>query len=553
MKTVLFVSVCLALHGVISAKEKIDWSVPAGNIESAFPCKHSAKQTEFIRIYSSGIYEHLLFDVKAEGKEYVKRNLGKFVRRGKKITFLTPYYKQFSGEFKYGIFYHKMGLYRSKWDAILERTTRRAFVENNSPAYHKPFFIGMKCNVIVFNKEAKDELEFHELVAYLVAGKETDSAMVASFEHFIARSISYDHVGYDTEITVNDQFDVRSILAGPNRKALCEGYSNCLRQLCYSAGIEIFEIPGWTRPSVAELSRLGGYHVWNKIYVDGNYELHDLTWADNGDYAHGSWLNTAPEVMVLSHFPDRIEEQLLETPISQIDFLTTACVYPFVEGVTLKHSPLPSYIYTKDAVQFTVHSDAQVALFRMNPDVLFEPGTKEPKGTRTAQIIFPESNYRKEVKGDSTTYVIQLTSFLTVFQIEIDESYEILFAAVKGTYSDLLSFYAQQANQEQYEKFVKGVLSAIKLKDYELLKNLAGERSVFFDKKGRFALNKEPLALIEAWDGTYSQLFELKNTTFEPKDTAKPTEWKSYLVEIPNGVKFTLNKVDGRYTVAKLE
>ena len=87
MKTVLFVSVCLALHGVISAKEKIDWSVPAGNIESAFPCKHSAKQTEFIRIYSSGIYEHLLFDVKAEGKEYVKRNLGKFVRRGKKITF----------------------------------------------------------------------------------------------------------------------------------------------------------------------------------------------------------------------------------------------------------------------------------------------------------------------------------------------------------------------------------------------------------------------------------------------------------------------------------
>jgi putative ABC transport system permease protein len=36
-----------------------------------------------------------------------------------------------------------MGLYRSKWDAILERTTRRAFVENNSPAYQKPFFIGM--------------------------------------------------------------------------------------------------------------------------------------------------------------------------------------------------------------------------------------------------------------------------------------------------------------------------------------------------------------------------------------------------------------------------
>ena len=36
-----------------------------------------------------------------------------------------------------------MGLYRSKWDAILERTTRRAFVENNSPAYQKPFFIGI--------------------------------------------------------------------------------------------------------------------------------------------------------------------------------------------------------------------------------------------------------------------------------------------------------------------------------------------------------------------------------------------------------------------------
>jgi hypothetical protein len=556
MKKEMLMGVLLVLNVQANAKSEVNWTLPEGKITAVFECSKQAKRTEIVRIYNSGQYEHLLYETKGGGSEYVERNLGVYSKKGIKIVFNTPTFKEFSGKFKYGMFYLSDGLYGKRLDARLKKEESILYASSDDPNNLKPLFIGLKSDVIVKNRESAEQVDFEALVNYLTEGVESDSAKVAMIEQFIARSIEYDIVGFQTEQYANDQYDIASILAGTNRIAVCSGYSYVLSYLCEIAGVEIHEVTGYTRGGVSELSKLNGYHVWNKILVDGQFELHDLTWADMGDYADGSWLNVRPEMLVLSHFPDCLQDQLLETPLSQAVFLNTACIVPFVKDVNLKNSPIAAQIFTVKDLKLTFQKDAKVIIYKTDGDAMFEPKSFESIGTIKERILFPVSDHKVSTEGDSSTYIIDLRSFLNVFYVEVDESYLIMFVGVRGTENDLLHYYAENADHEHYEKYLRGLLSAIKLKDYDRLRALAGnDNSLFFDNKGNFKMNRSFLETIEAWDGTMSELYVLDNMAMEEDESGSAVQknWSSYYVEIPHGLKFTLDWVDGKYSVASIE
>jgi hypothetical protein len=556
MKKEMLMGVLLGLNVQVSAKSEVNWTMPEGKITAVFECSKQAKRTEILRIYDSGQYEHLMFETKGGGSEYVERNLGLYSLKGIKIVFNTPTFKEFSGKFKYGMFYLSDELYGKRLDARLKKEESVLFPLSDDRNNEKPFFIGLKSDVIVKNREAVEQVDLEALVNHLIEGEETDSAKVATIEQFIARSIEYDIVGFQTEQYANDQYDIAAILASTNRIAVCSGYANTLSYLCELADIEIHQVNGFTRGGVSELSKLKGYHVWNKILINGEFELHDLTWADMGDYAHGSWLNVRPEMMVLTHFPDRLQDQLLESPLSQSSFLSTACIVPFVKNAELKHAPIAAQVFTDKELKFTIHKNAQVTIYSADNDAMFEPKSFEQFGTITERILFPVSNHSITTVGDSSTYVIDLRSFLNVFYVEVDDSYLMMFVAVKGTEKDLLHYYTETANQENYEKYLRGLLAAIKLKDYDRVRTLAGkDNNLFFDSKGNFKMNGSFLETIEAWDGTMSELYVLDNMAMEEDEMGSVGQkiWSSYYVEIPHGLKFTLDRVDGLYTIASIE
>lgn len=552
----MLMGVLLVLNVQANAKNEVNWTLPEGKITAVFECGKQVKRTEILRIYDSGQYEHLMFETKGGGSEYVERNLGMYSKKGIKIIFNSPTFKEFSGKFKYGMFYLSNGLYGKRTDARLKKEESILFSLSGDRKNQKPFFIGLNSDVIVKNREASEQVDIEALVNYLIAGEETDSAKVATIEQFIARSIEYDKVGFQTEQYANDQYDVISILAGANRKAVCSGYSNTLSYLCELAGIDIEQVSGFTRGGVSELSKLKGYHVWNKILINGKFELHDLTWADMGDYAHGSWLNVRPEMMVLTHFPDRLQDQLLDYPLSQSAFLSSACIVPFVKNAEMKHSPIAAQVFADKELKFTLHKNAKVSIYSSDNDDMFEPKSFEQFGTITERILFPVSNHSITKVGDSSTYVIDLRSFLNVFYVEVDDSYMMMFVAVKGTEKDLLHFYTETANQENYEKYLRGLLASIKLKDYDRLKALAGkDNTLFFDSKGNFKMKESFVETIEAWDGTMSELYVLDNMTMKEDETGTVAQknWSSYYVEIPHGLKFTLDRVNGLYSIASIE
>jgi hypothetical protein len=153
-------------------------------------------------------------------------------------------------------------------------------------------------------------------------------------------------------------------------------------------------------------------------------------------------------------------------------------------------------------------------------------------------------------------YHFDISSFITVFNVEVNDAYSLMFVVINGSEQELLQYYAEQINDVNYDQYLKAILSAIKLKDYRQLKKITGtDSNIFFDKNGVLNLSQSVLRSIENWDGSLSDLEERTNKTIEKDADGKEKVhiWKSYYTEIPNGLTFTLLLNDGHYSVSSIE
>lgn len=539
----------------LNAKKTFDWTVPEGELINVFICEKDTKKTELVRIYSSGQYEHLLYETKNGNKEYVLRITGNWTYKFRKITFLTPANKIFNGKFKYGSFFIKEHLYVSRRDMLFARETPK-YRSELTYMYVKPFFMCLYNESIVHNKEAQDGLDLEALVAFFKNESTSEKELVENLEWFIIQSIEYDEVGFEAEKPINDQYDIYGILAGPNRVAVCEGYANILHTLAQMAGIDVQVVSGYSRSNFSEISKMAGYHAWNKLTIDGEEELHDLTWADCGQIIDFAWINVRPEIMIGSHFPDRLEDQLLEKPVIQSAYLNSACLLAYAEDAEIAHTFIPATLFIDRKLNLTFAKDAKVSFYRIDDDVLNMNKSFEKIRIEKELYLYPVSNYSCDKSGDSAIYHFDISSFITVFYVEINDAYTLMFVVVNGGEKDLLQYYTEQTNDANYDQYLKGILAAIKLKDYNQLKKITGDApNFFFDDQGILQLSPSILASIERWDGTLSDLTEMTNKTIEKDANGKEKEqiWKSYYTEIPNGLKFTLLLQDGRYSVSSIE
>jgi hypothetical protein len=545
------VLVCMQLN----AKKSFDWTMPEGELINVFVCAKDGKKTELLRIFSDGQYEHLLYETKSGNKEFVLRITGNWALKRRKITFLQPENRVFNGKFKYGSFFVKEHLYLTRRDMLFARETPK-YRSELTYMYSKPFFMCLYNETIVHNKEAQDGLDLEALVAFFKSKATSEKELVENLEWFIIQSLEYDDIGFETKNLTNDQYDIYGMLAGPIRLAVCAGYANILCTMAEMAGIKVQKVKGYTRSRFSEISKLAGYHAWNRLTIDGEEQLHDLTWADYGNYIDFAWINVRPEIMIGSHFPDRLEDQLLDTPVLQSSYLNSACLLAFEQDAEIVHSFIPATLYLDQKLNLTFAKDAKVSFYRIEEDVLYMNKSFEKMRVEKELYLYPVSNYTCDKTGDSAVYHFDISSFITVFNVEVNNAYSLMFVVVKGSEQELLQYYTQQTNDVNYDQYLKAILSAIKLKDYDQLKKIVGaDSNIFFDKNGALNLSQSVLQSIENWDGSLSDLEEMTNKTIEKISAGKENEqiWKSYYTEIPNGLTFTLLLNDGHYSVSSIE
>ena len=544
-KVILFV-VLTAFGLNVSAKEKKNWVYSDGKIEKVFEIDASGKTNEILRIYDDGTYEHLKFTQKASGREEVMRTLGNYVINRSKITFNVPEKKSFSGKFKFGTFFYNGKLYANLFDMKV-RKKNELFRSTRERKYFKPFFICLNKDEVVSNSESAEQIDLKRLLDYILTGQKKEEDRVMAIIKLIVESVEYDYDGYLKNNYANEQDDVKSILAGTKRMAVCAGYAHTIKSLCDLAGINAEKINGHTKQTFADIMHLGGYHAWNVIQVDGEKRLYDVTWADDGETIDMRWVDVDPLVMIGTHFPDMSEDQLVSKPITQEQFLNAPVITPLVGSANPVAINIPARQFAGNNFRFVLPGKHSVIVSLVPVEMTETVYSGEANsGSRSYS---PKHIGSGHFDGDSTYFVVPLTQAINPLEIEIDGHLEIKTVIFKGGQTDLMKYYISKVDRKHSDAYVKAVIAAIRLNDVKTLKELVGsENQVFFDKKGKLKLDKKVVLSCLDWTGDLTSLTKTRHISYSTlaDGTIENTDELELHVDIPGKLKLTL-EFDGQF------
>ena len=194
----------------------------------------------------------------------------------------------------------------------------------------------------------RDHNQLHPLVKTLPASAKKSIQTVAAYiaereqDPFLRAKALHDyvinHVTYDMEVLQTGQRpsqDARTIFA--TGKGVCEGYANLFTALAKSAGLEAATVYGKVRKDLAPIDDIPawlraqamGYdwtlHAWNAIKINDQWQIVDTTWDDldqgrSSTSYRAQYLMPAPEVMIVSHFPEQAAWQLINPALSESAF-----------------------------------------------------------------------------------------------------------------------------------------------------------------------------------------------------------------------------------------
>ncbi len=118
-----------------------------------------------------------------------------------------------------------------------------------------------------------------------------------------------------------------------SRSASPEGYANLFKAMCELVRIRCEVIPGLAKFDPRDIGKINpkwNSHTWNAVEIDGTWYVLDIAWsAGHTDRKFrfftpsftDAWFLTDRDLFALSHYPDKKQWQLLDTPINKSNFI----------------------------------------------------------------------------------------------------------------------------------------------------------------------------------------------------------------------------------------
>lgn len=203
--------------------------------------------------------------------------------------------------------------------------------------------------------------DLDKLANDLTRGLDTDHEKVRAIFTWISGNIGYDtkaaHKKSSTvSFTYSTEEELQQLLAEENervilevlnkKKGVCEGYARLFKTLCDKCDIRAEVINGYARnrPSSIGKEVTGrSNHAWNAVFLYDKWYLLDVTWGsgytDPGvtkftkEFRPGYFL-TPPEKLIMDHYPDDADWQLLNRKVTRKEFFN----YPLVKAGFLKYN-----------------------------------------------------------------------------------------------------------------------------------------------------------------------------------------------------------------------
>lgn len=509
-----------------------------------------SESCELIRLYPNQTFEHLRYIYDYTGTNCrVKRNVGEYQQTKSKLVLKSPEGEHFDCYYYDRPFYLKKNLFRNRLCALMPRRKTIFRKAKHVSDFSKPYYVHPKRNVAVRLEKPDTTINLYDLVHLIVGEESNDEEKALKIAHFITSSINYDREFLKTRIYACPQTDSRRILFD-TQLAVCAGYSYVFQELTKLAGLKCKKISGYARNELNDISRKGTYHAWNIIWIDNEPKLYDVTWADGQD---NQWLDVNPSIMIYSHFPDNVEDQLLQEPITFNQFKQMPIALPTDSSASINFSENRGTVYCDSVFRVSFSGEPEIQISLASNGVFVTPYRGDP-GQVKIRLHKNIKTARKIRSGDSTHVFVPLKKTVTPLIFDIDQSTTVKYKVIKGNFDDLMKYHVESASNKIKERMAMGVVSAVYLGDEDKLAELTSDTcSVFFDEQGRYVLDKKVIEEVNRWDGNISHWIRVFDTE-SYKEGAKLLEGDNYedLFQITDRLQFVFEQKKYKVVLKKL-
>ncbi len=174
---------------------------------------------------------------------------------------------------------------------------------------------------------------------------------------------------YDKERKKKALFRARLDDYFTQKKALCRGYSSLFELGCELMGIKARSVNGYSKVRVNDIAKSVWYknHAWNAVWLNAKWNFIDITWsAGYVDTSSGRWIpyfndyyyEVPAEIFIRSHYPVDPFWQLLQRPISEVQFFAEPIYYPayFEQNYSLEQSQNGKIMITGNTIRLEFNS-----------------------------------------------------------------------------------------------------------------------------------------------------------------------------------------------------
>jgi uncharacterized protein (TIGR02594 family) len=424
MKFALVIVLALLNFSLSQAARSIEAKAPV--LRSVFkPLSKKSDHIEIIRLYQNKSFEHLIYSPDREFKGGVSdavyykvlKNTGKYSMESGKMK-LNCIEKNFPCKL-YGVtlFVDNSKVYDNRFRSLFKK---KEYILRSAPKekYGQPYFMDPENGRVVTNEALESDVDVTAIVRYMIKGETEGRMKIKTLVAYLRENVQF--MADETE----DSDQTISLLLGNNRRAGSKGIAKLFAEMLTVAGLPSNVVEGELKTDLSTQNK--PKHFWNKIRVGTIDQLYDISLGDR-------WMNVDPVLMIHSHFPLDETHQLLETPLTRVEFNRLAYSAPTRENAEyISILPAKGEVHIKDQMELLFSSGLSIS----KAEII-------PIGTDNATAI--DARFTSTTTSGKTRVVIPIKEKNALLKVRTSSGVEYTYRIYNdGTRDDEIDGYYQE-------------------------------------------------------------------------------------------------------------
>jgi hypothetical protein len=415
------------------------------------------KNNDLICEYSKGqttLYKNKLSLYTSESLEII---------RSGDLNLIRPCSNKYNNDLS-TLFLSKSNFYSKKIHLLFKK--RAVIVPCEKSLYTKQWFIHPLSGDTMVSRKcfASDDLDC--LCAALTFEKSTEREKSDAISAFIISRFKYNRG--DTA-----QTNVKGLVFGKEKEAVCEGYSRVYKDLMERIGIKTHYVSGAVKNTIQDVFYSGHSHAWNQVVLDNIPYTTDITWSQN---IHSNWYLMKPKDMIISHFEDNQSAEnpnLYDSTLTMYDFMQL----PYVDPIERNGHNQLSNLDKTSPIQFaqgtfTINFKQKMNVTNITRNELGYPFVRfeGEKNEVARKVIANDGKLTNKISTNSIS--VNLPELINYLTIDIDGIGTLHYIVINGTENQFYESLISNLDQKNAYSMAIAFLACAKLKNEKIYNEL---------------------------------------------------------------------------------